>query len=144
MRALNHRSNNRVNLSCPFPTTEDAVVAHTSLQVMCFHVEGQSCAKVMCSQGLANATNIVSVTFNGGEKCFLDGLGLDQRTFVSQLPFGQLMGLKHFVNGLQIKGAREVHDGKVFFVKVTNLVGFFMQAFIPQFEQILERLLMSI
>ena len=95
----------------------------------------------MRSQGLANATNIVSVTLNGGEKCFLDGLRFDASAFVSQLPFGQLVGLKHFVNGLQIKGAREVHDGKVFFVKVTNLVGFFMQAFSTQFEQILERLL---
>ncbi len=44
MHALNHRSNDRVNLSCPFTTTEDTVMAHTGLQVMCFHVEGQACA----------------------------------------------------------------------------------------------------
>lgn len=49
-----------------------------------------------------------------------------------------LMGLKYFVNGLQVKRAREVHDGKKFFVKVTNLIGLFMHAISTKFVQILK------
>lgn len=144
MRRLNVLVHHGVDLRGPLLAAEHTVVAHTRLQVMRFHVIGQRAAKVLSSQGLTEAANVISLTLNGQEVGALDGLRVHRCVFVGhEAPWERVL-LKDGFHGFDVELAGQVHDCKIFFVEIGNLIRLMVFGATPKVIELFERLFVTL
>src|SRR5579859_4096471 len=108
----------RVDLALPPPAAEDAVVAHSWLEMMALPVGLEPAAQVVGGEGLAWCTDVVAGSLDGEQRRTGDHPGADDPPTVRQRASGQAVLLEHETDRLQIELSRHVQHGEVLVVEI--------------------------
>ena len=103
---------------------------------MRFHVVVQTGAERMRRLGLAPASDVVLLAFNGQKGRTGNLAAIDQTAIVHHGAVRQRVLDEHRFDGLQIEFGRQVHDGEIFVIEVAVFFGVVAVAFHQMLEEV--------